>query len=488
MSIRSRFSRSFLGRAVLLFMALGFVFTVWLGYYAFVMRANGQASGDAAATVLSTAESETTITAGRVVVGARALAVVDRNHGWLQVLDANGHQVFSHARPADVPGDYAPGQLVRLKQDASSLGAGYSIHTWYSGDARKLTWVYGTDHREKSTLARMAPSPGDGMRAIGILLVASFAVAIVIAGLFGSSLARPLIHVMEWLDQLSRGIYAEPTDHRGRPRSRWRAGGPLRRKYRAYREVIAALDTLTAELGRTRAERERMERAQEEWVTGVSHDLRTPLSSVRGYADLLASDYDFSPDEVRHHAAVIREKSETMERLIGDLGLTFRLRAEALPLSRQDVDLVELAREAAVALANDPRAAGHDVRFVEPPGKGCIPVCVDVAWFRRALDNLLVNAVVHNAEGTTVSVEVTRSGDEAIVTIADDGRGMDAQTLARLFDRYYRGTASDGDAGGTGLGMAIARQLVEAHDGRIEVASDSGKGTTMRVVVPALGG
>ena len=486
MSIRSRFTRSFLGRIVLLLVALGFVFSVWVGYYAFTSLTGNVADGDAAAVVLKQAKSETTVTAGEVTVGDDALDMVDRNHGWLQVLDDNGHQIFSHAKPAGVPTDFAPGQLVSLKQDASSLGSGRSIHTWYSGDARKLTWVYGTTQREKSTLERLVPSPDEGMRAVLILLVASFLTVIAVAGLFGSSLARPLIHMMEWLDQLSKGTYAEPTDRRGRPRSRRRAGGPLRSKYRAYREVIAALDTLTAELGRTRAERERMERAQEEWVTGVSHDLRTPLSSVRGYADLLASDYDFSPDEVRHHAAIIREKSDTMERLIGDLGLTFRLRAEALPLSRQDADLLEVAREAAVALTNDPRAAGRDVRFIEPPGEGCVPVCIDVAWFRRALDNLLINAVVHNAEGTTVSVSVARLGSEATVTIVDDGRGMDAQTLARLFDRYYRGTTSDGDAAGTGLGMAIARQLVDAHGGRIEVSSASGEGTTLRVIVPAV--
>jgi signal transduction histidine kinase len=95
--------------------------------------------------------------------------------------------------------------------------------------------------------------------------------------------------------------------------------------------------------------------------------------------------------------------------------------------------------------------------------------------------------VVHNPEGTTVTARATREGGWARVDIADDGVGMDEATLGRLFDRYYRGTASGGDAYGTGLGMAIARQLVEAHGGSVEVRSAVGEGTTISVRLPLSG-
>ena len=91
-----------------------------------------------------------------------------------------------------------------------------------------------------------------------------------------------------------------------------------------------------------------------------------------------------------------------MDAMLDDLNLTFRLRADALPLSRERVDLVELAREAAVELANDPRAAGREVAFEDAPA--AVEADVDPQWFRRALRNLLVNAALHNPDGTTVRV------------------------------------------------------------------------------------
>jgi len=112
-------------------------------------------------------------------------------------------------------------------------------------------------------------------------------------------------------------------------------------------------------------------------------------------------------------------------------------------------------------------------------------VDVDPMLFRRAVSNLLTNAVVHNPDGTTVRIHVTRDSGSASVSIADDGTGMDAATLDRLFDRYYRGTSTESLSDGTGLGMAIARQIVEAYGGSIEATSAVGTGTTVTLRIPA---
>jgi signal transduction histidine kinase len=150
------------------------------------------------------------------------------------------------------------------------------------------------------------------------------------------------------------------------------------------------------------------------------------------------------------------------------------------------VDLTEVAREAAVEIANDPRSDGRTVAFADAGAREPLPVSADVAYLSRALGNLLGNAVVHNAEGTTVTMSTHREAGWARVDVTDDGRGMDEATLGRLFDRYYRGTASGGDSSGTGLGMAIARQLVEAHGGTIAVASVPDAGTTISVRLPLI--
>ena len=491
MSLKGRLTGHFLGRVFLLFLVLGLVLGAWVVGVALYMTAiNSPDARNGAASPLHTLEhlrdattvSDTsTVSGANVEIGSKALATVADLNAWVQVLDPQGRVIYSYAAPSTLPTAYPAGKLVYLRNKPKAIGQG-SLFTLYDSKKSELTWVLGSKEVWLTPLQGEIP-PITQTRAIIGLLVVSFGVVLLIAWASSETLARPLLHAMAWLEAIAGGSYAEPLDRRGQPASR-EPNGQLRAPYRTYREVIASLDKLTAKLGRNKVERERIETAREEWLTGVTHDLRTPLSSVRGYADLLASDYVFTPEEQRQYAATISSQAEDMERLIDDLGLTFRLRSEALPLSREPVDLVEVAREAAVALANDVRSEGRTITFVGARAGESLPVSVDARYVARALGNLLGNAVVHNAEGTTVMLSAHREAGWACVDIADDGRGMDEATLSRLFDRYYRGTASGGDAYGSGLGMAIARQLIEAHGGTVEVTSAVGEGTSVRVRLP----
>ena len=489
MSLRTRFAGLFVGRVFALMVALGLVFFAWGVGSVIWMTATNQRSSVSPVQLLEAIEAATTVSEeGSVTVAPGVLRRVDKEGVWLQVLDRGGDEVFAHRRPEDVPGHYSPGALVMYRQRPDKIGQA-SLFTW-AGDADKgeLTWMLGVQKGRKTPwpqLPGVQPTPTEmawsllGMLALGGTVVTGMAV------LFGRSLSRPLLHMMEWLGNLAEGRFEEPCDGHGRPASRSGPGGRLRGSFARYREVFCSLDTLTAEMASAADRRERLERSRDEWISGVSHDLKTPLSSVRGYADLLASGYEFTPEEIRGYADVIQDQSAHMLGLLDDLQLTFRLRADALPLAKRRVDAVELLREAVVDLVNDPRSEGRHVVFDEPSGEGEIALEVDAAWFRRALGNLLVNAAVHNPADTTIRASVSRSGDIVTFEVADDGRGMDAETALRLFDRYYRGTSTDEATEGTGLGMAIARQLIEANSGTIEVESAEGQGTRIRVHVAA---
>lgn len=489
--LRGRLTGHFLGRVFLLLVVLAFVFMAWITIVVVsLLQPGGGGRATPPTTLLRDAAVDTTFTANGFVLADRSRKRLAEQGMWLQVLDESGEVVGSADAPARLPGRYTAGRLVHIRQKPAELGA-QQVFTWYETvGGRELTYLLGKDGESpKPPYLSFGTYGAQPSRTSTLALMAGFLLAgavatLLVAWFTGATLARPLVHMMEWLRALAGGDYAEPAGRDGRAASIGRAGG-LRRPYRTYREVFEALGTLTERMRRSEQERERLERAREEWMSGVSHDLRTPLSSVRGYAEVLASDYDFEPAEVRRQAALIRGQAEHMDSLLDDLNLTFRLSADALPLVPGRVDLVELAREAAVELANDPRASGREIVFEEPAGTGEIAADVDPQWFRRALGNLLVNAAVHNDEGTTVRVTVAREGAEAVVAITDDGRGMDAETMSRLFDRYYRGGATGDRAEGSGLGMAIARQLVEANGGRIEVESSAGAGTMVRVTVPA---
>jgi signal transduction histidine kinase len=486
-----RLTGHFLLRVALLVAGLGLLFLAWAGVLTLtVLEANRNVDSVQPATALAVASDTATLTANGVVLSTKSVADAKAGGYWIQVLDEQGNEVTQTGRPAAIPRHYTPGALVYARQAPGSVHQ-RRVATWFSKvNGRELTYVLGIPGRPAQGPTIFfgsqldSPSTRTVLELFAALLVGGALVTLGIAWLFGRTLAKPLVHMMSWLSALARGEFAEPLDRKGRPVSRTADGLRLRRPYSTYREVFESLDTLTAELRSTAEDRARLEAARDEWIAGVSHDLRTPLTSIQGYANVLSSDYEFDPAETRRQAEVIAKQAGHMDELLDDLNLSFRLRADGLMLAREPVDLVELVRESAVALANDPRAAGRDIVFDEPPGSGPITARVDAAMLRRAVANLLVNAAVHNPEGTTVRASVSRGGDHATIIVADDGVGMNDETRRRLFDRYYRGTPTGTGPEGTGLGMAIARDIVQAHGGVIEVASSPGKGSSAVMVLP----
>ncbi|WP_124728264.1 sensor histidine kinase [Staphylospora marina] len=416
---------------------------------------------------------------GRLTVPEPLLDRVEKSGGWLQVLDENGQELFSHLRPSGERVFHSPGSFIERYRHGTSF-----IHGVEEKDGKRMVFLLGNN-------ARMQTEPGQSVLAdyrfnqlqefvLRIFPVILLVVILAVALLFGRSMGFPVLHMMDWLTALSNGVYREPVNRKGAARSRNPRTGKLRRPYRMFREVFAALQRLTDTLRENAERRRKLEETREEWLAGISHDLKTPLSSVKGYAALLAEEsYEWDPAEMRRHARVILDKASHMEKLIEDLNLTFRLKNDALPLDMKETDTVELVRRAVVSLANHPRASEFDIRFEAPDEP--VPFSVDSRWFLRMLDNLLTNALLHNPPGTVIRVSVSAgNGGTPLIVIEDNGRGMDRETVSRLFDRYFRGT-STADREGTGLGMAIARSLARAHGGDIQVDSEPGRGTRLTI-------
>ncbi|MNI08950.1 Sensor protein kinase WalK [compost metagenome] len=198
---------------------------------------------------------------------------------------------------------------------------------------------------------------------------------------------------------------------------------------------------------------------------------------------LEADTYDWTREEVREFAAIIKEKAAYMDALIGDLSITYRLKNEVQPLSFEDIEMNTFVEHAVKRLLQDPRFSDANVSFARMERSLTYPI--DPGWFRRIIDNIVANAVLHNLPGTAVSVSLSSQIEkEFVISVSDNGQGMDEATVELLFERYYRGTNTEENGQGTGLGMAIAKQLVLAHGGTIEVRSAYGAGTIIRMAFP----
>ena len=225
------------------------------------------------------------------------------------------------------------------------------------------------------------------------------------------------------------------------------------------------------------SERIQLERLQRDFLAMVTHDLRSPLTAVKGWAQVLRRRTG-TDDRSRQTVSRILSQVEQMERLIGDLAELVRFEAGQLQVRREPIDLVGLAHEH-VALVQMQTGA-HRLRV--EPRDGSLEAIVDRQRIGQVLQNLLVNAVKYSPDGGDVTVHLGVVDHEARIDVVDHGMGIPPDHLPRLFERFYRADVTG--AGGLGLGLHISRMLVEAHGGRISVISTPAQGSTFTVVLP----
>ncbi|GAA4802649.1 HAMP domain-containing sensor histidine kinase [Streptomyces ziwulingensis] len=258
-----------------------------------------------------------------------------------------------------------------------------------------------------------------------------------------------------------------------------RAGG------REVEELRTAFNAMLEHIDDSLAVRAEAEGRLRRFVADASHELRTPLMSVRGYADLFQYAAANEPGERDRHLARLRAEAARMGVLLDDLLLLARLDAAEVeaPLRKEETDLTELARHAVDAFrASHP---GRPLTVTAPPEP--VRLRLDPQRVRQVLDNLLTNAAVHTPPGTEVSLRVSRDADTARVEVADAGPGIPAADRERVFDRFYRlDKARSRDRGGSGLGLAVARSLIAAHGGSVELTGAPGR-TVFTVTLPSAG-
>ncbi|MED3267908.1 MULTISPECIES: sensor histidine kinase [Bacillus] len=316
----------------------------------------------------------------------------------------------------------------------------------------------------------------------GLILLIVFVYLVILSIWYGNKFGKPLLHAMRWLKNIAGGKYEEPISKKGKP-VRFRRSGKEKWSFRLFRDVTSSLEHLSITLKKNDAMRQVLQQTREEWITGLTHDLKTPLSSIYGYALLLESNqYNWTDCDIQQFGSVMKEKSQYMTTLIDDLSLTYQLKNNSLPAQHVNVEINQFVQKVLLQFINNPTLQNQNIEFV--PSSNKIQYFIEEKWFQRIIENLLVNAVKHNNETTTVIVKLSQNANSFTLSISDDGKGMDEKTKELLFERYYRGTNTEESNIGTGLGLAITKQLVHAHNGTISVDSALGNGTTIILVFP----
>lgn len=235
------------------------------------------------------------------------------------------------------------------------------------------------------------------------------------------------------------------------------------------------LATQQAAFDERTASRERLQ----QFVADASHELRTPVTTIRGYAELYRLGALTNVAELDDAMRRTEQEAVRMARLVDDM-LTLAKLGASRPLERRPVDLRVLLDDA----ASDARAVAPE-RSISVGGDRAVPVVGDVDRLRQVIANVIGNALIHTPDGAAIdTVAVARDG-QVVVEITDQGPGMEYDVAARVTERFYRADPGRSrERGGSGLGLSIAEAVIAAHGGTIEVMSEAGRGTTVRLVLP----
>lgn len=289
---------------------------------------------------------------------------------------------------------------------------------------------------------------------LAALLIASGAAALLaaaVAVLLARRMTEPLTRLAAATRELAGGGSPEPVD----------THGPTE-----VRELARSFDEMAQQLARARD-------AERSVLLSVSHDLRTPLTSIRGYAEGIEDGTVTAADGAR----VIAREANSLERLVGDLLALARLRQGVLEVHRETIDLAAVAREAKDRL----RPAAADAGVAVKVSTGTAPALADHGRALQVVSNLLDNAIRVSAAGTEIEIEA----GPGVVSVSDRGPGIPASELPRAFERFHlRSLSGEQRDGGAGLGLAIVRELTEAMGGSVAVENRSGSGARFTVRLP----
>jgi len=304
----------------------------------------------------------------------------------------------------------------------------------------------------------------------GLLLLFASGISIAFGALLARTLSRALVNIAQATGRISQGDFSTRIQESGRDEVASLA--------RAFNEMAARLE---------RADREarRIENARRDFVAWVSHDLRTPLTSLRAMIDALSEGVVVDESTRARYLRQCQVEINAMSDLIDELFELSRLDSGELTLEFQAASLSDLISDSigsfrARADVKGVRLDGHVEDDVDP-------VRIAPREVGRVLHNLLENALRHTPGGGEIRVNAQRMGEIVIVAISDTGEGVSPDDQGHVFEPFFRGDSSrarGAGEGGAGLGLAIARGLVEAHGGRIWLESSPGRGTTLQFVLP----
>lgn len=378
---------------------------------------------------------------------------LQENDAWAMLLDQNGAVIWEQGMPEELPRVYTSAGIAAFSrwylQD-------YPVKVWGQPDGRLMVVGFAPGTQAKYYFSMETSY-------LKMLLLGAVMALLINLLLLITLFLRNTRRVEKAMSPILQGIQ------------------DLSQGQHHHLEECGELAEINAGLNRAGDYLMQKDNTRAEWIRGVSHDIRTPLSMVLGYASELEDNTALSP-ETRQQAGIIRRQGERLKSLVDDLNLTTKLEYALQPVRRETVDLVEIGRQAVSEVLNDGLPERYELEFSEDRPGCTARMKGDAALLRRMLDNLIRNSIIHNPQGCHISVTVGAEDGRCTCAVTDDGKGMDAVRL----DALNRGTdISSAQGGEHGLGLKLAKQIIKAHGGMVQFREVAPHGLGICIIFPA---
>lgn len=267
-----------------------------------------------------------------------------------------------------------------------------------------------------------------------------------------------LTHIINELHYIAEGHYEHRISHDYR--------GDMSR-------VVDSIHVLVDSTVRAMEEERMIEQSKDELITNVSHDIRTPLTSIIGYLGLIEEGRYHNQEELLKYTKTAYQKAKQMKVLVDDLFEYTRVRQKTTPLNLVYFDMIQMLEQ--IAADFELEASKQEMTIEVVSTLPSLYMEADTEKLVRVFNNLLSNALKYGKDGKQILIEVEKTDEEAIITVKNDGPEISPKALNHLFDRFYRADESRSqETGGTGLGLAIAQSIIQLHKGDISAHSQSG--------------
>ena len=246
--------------------------------------------------------------------------------------------------------------------------------------------------------------------------------------------------------------------------------------------VISSVNALVDSAVKSMDDERKIEKSKDELITNVSHDLRTPLTSIIGYLGLIEDKQYQSEEDILKYTHTAYEKAKQMKNLVEDLFEYTKVQQHGAPVNIMQIDLNQLLEQLTASFELEGQHRGIEISSKVVPNP--LMIEADPEKLGRVFNNLVANAFKYGNGASYIRVDARQRADQVEVTVANDGTRIPAQSLDHLFERFYRAEASRSRAtGGTGLGLAIVKSIVDLHHGTVTVTSDENE-TAFVVTLP----